>query len=58
MIKQLLEARKNYPQGTLLEGSGRVLGTIYIDLENRLIKSCFGYGVIYDYKTDLWAEKY
>ena len=57
MIKQLLEAQKNYPQGTLLEGNGRVLGSVYIDFENRLIKSYFGCGIIYDYKTDLWTIK-
>lgn len=57
MIKQLFEAQKNYPQGTKIEGNGWVMGTIYIDLERRAIKSYFGYGIIYDYKADLWTKK-
>lgn len=57
MIKQLLEAQKNYPQGTILEDGGKVSGNIYIDFENKLIKSYFGYGVIYDYTTGLWTDK-
>jgi len=58
MIKQFLKAKKNYPQGTKIGGNGKVSGSIYIDFENRVIKSYFGYGIIYDYKTDLWARKY
>ena len=58
MIKQLFEAQKNYPQGTKLKGNGKVSGSIYIDFDDRVIKSYFGYGIIYDYKADLWARKH
>ena len=55
-IEKLIEARKKYKDGTEIGYPFKVKGELYIDFHNKVIKSMYGSGVIYDYKTDKWAE--
>lgn len=61
MIHKLFEAIEKYPNRTMFKSVNcNIIGTsfndLYIDYEKRIIKSRFGNGVIYDFKTDTWAE--
>lgn len=56
MLEKLYEAKKRYPEGTKLQYPCIVQGELYIDHKREVIKSKWGGGVIYDFKTDTWAE--
>jgi hypothetical protein len=57
MIKKLYEAQEKYPSKTVLKGNRLVWGDLWIDHKTKTIKSEHGWGVIYDFKTGIWAEK-